>query len=1066
MPEIEYLNLLIDNSSENVFSVHLLDNDGNTIHENEFNYEDIDQNVLITLEESIGEKNPQIGVNIQKIGSELFNAIFKDEILELYFSLLISKNFIRIKLIFTGENPFLLSLPWEFMFDGSNYISAYSNISLFRSIKEFGIPNVEIEGQINLLVLISNPLNLSNEERLQIEIEKSYIANAVSSSDNIKITFENKASLKNIQDLLDNNDFHIIHYIGHGSYSEDDDKGYLILEDDNGNKKPVDNETISKLFSGYPEIKLVVLSGCQTAKTSSNKSFRDLSTPLIAKGIPSVISMQYPIIDESAVALARKLYTGISSGKPIDKSITDARKELLIKSESNSVDFGTPVLYTTNPDSIVLKTEKIENINHRSGRNPNIIINLERLGLKFIGRHKEIRQIKTDFVDHDVRAVIIHGFGGIGKTVTASHVAEDLSNVFDYIYTFDCKDLTIEKFLKDLSDFFLRNGLDSLSDILKEDSTLDLKISYFADVLAEIKILVVLDNFESLLSEDKKYFKIKDDVFEKGLQTFINQCPDGIKFLITSRYTFKFTGDRLTSHIDEINIGELSEAEAIMLMGKLPGIKREEFGIKQEIFNKIGGHPYTLNLFNKHARMSSVKEVLGYIDGINTKMIEFTLLEKAYDNLMPESKELLCRSSIFEEPVPILGLQRIMKVDDVTNEIEELLHWGLIIKIESDRGVVYQIHTLIKDFLKKKCDLDWTEINNLAGEFFEELSIRHDNIWDLLIAHKHYLKARKYNKAGSIANELAETLFSWGFTDIVLKLNDITTKTTENSIKATAIMQKGLILEYQGDYKEAAAKYGESLKSFKKAEDYPSMAVLLTNFGVLRDKQGKYKEAIEYYLESLNLSESIGDQKGVVTNLVNIGVLYVRNGKFLQGEKYLRYSLELVDSKDLKLKGLIFHTLGNMYNLTKRYDEALNYGYKSYAIRKELGDKYGSSSCLHLLGIVNQNLGNYDDSVRFSKESLKISNQLGYANMSADTLGVLGSTYLLKEEYKKALKYYIYALILFRRLGSAKTDTVMRQIDPIVKKYNLKYFEESYNEILRLIEKEGINNLISELVSE
>ncbi|MBI5417619.1 CHAT domain-containing protein [Candidatus Poribacteria bacterium] len=65
---------------------------------------------------------------------------------------------------------------------------------------------------------------------------------------------------------LDEEEYHIIHYTGHGVYSEQDRKGYLLLEDDSGKSNPVDNDTFADLLAGYDSLRLVVLSGCQTSK--------------------------------------------------------------------------------------------------------------------------------------------------------------------------------------------------------------------------------------------------------------------------------------------------------------------------------------------------------------------------------------------------------------------------------------------------------------------------------------------------------------------------------------------------------------------------------------------------------------------------------------------------------------------------------------------------------------------------------------------------------------------------------------------------------------------------------
>ena len=98
-------------------------------------------------------------------------------------------------------------------------------------------------------------------------------------------------------------------------------------------------------FPGHQSLRLVVLSGCQTALSVGHRVMGCLPPPLLAKNIPAVIAMQYSVTDRSAMALARTFYTGIGEGFPLDLALTNARRALLAGRNEGMVDFGTPVLY-------------------------------------------------------------------------------------------------------------------------------------------------------------------------------------------------------------------------------------------------------------------------------------------------------------------------------------------------------------------------------------------------------------------------------------------------------------------------------------------------------------------------------------------------------------------------------------------------------------------------------------------------------------------------------------------------------------------------------------------------
>lgn len=358
---IENFNLYIEKTSgKDSFSATVKDDSGHPVARNDFLYHR-DRFILQRLEESVGQNIPGRSRLIKNFGTTLYDTVFTGEVKGCYESLP-RNGLIRLRLFLKKEEPDLHSIPWEFIHDGRNFLAAYPGITLIRLIEGLSsVKKEKIEDKIKILVVISIPLDLRDQGRLQIERELEILLQAVDravASDKIDIDFEDEASLKNIQARLDEEHYHILHYTGHGVYRDDEDMGYLLLEDDSGRLLEVPNDTIAALLAGYPSLRLVVLSGCQTAKTSGRKSFSDLATPLLLKGIPSVIAMQYSILDDSAIHLANKFYTEIGSGTAIDMALTRARKELLVGKGGGQVDFATPVLFASDPDCLEARERK------------------------------------------------------------------------------------------------------------------------------------------------------------------------------------------------------------------------------------------------------------------------------------------------------------------------------------------------------------------------------------------------------------------------------------------------------------------------------------------------------------------------------------------------------------------------------------------------------------------------------------------------------------------------------------------------------------------------------------
>jgi len=45
-------------------------------------------------------------------------------------------------------------------------------------------------------------------------------------------------------------DYHIVHFTGHGTFNDENNKGYLILETEDGKAREMDNGAISDLLAG------------------------------------------------------------------------------------------------------------------------------------------------------------------------------------------------------------------------------------------------------------------------------------------------------------------------------------------------------------------------------------------------------------------------------------------------------------------------------------------------------------------------------------------------------------------------------------------------------------------------------------------------------------------------------------------------------------------------------------------------------------------------------------------------------------------------------------------------
>ena len=370
----------------------------------------------------------------------------------------------------------------------------------------------------------------------------------------IKVDFTEDATFENVQGYLNEQDYHIVHFTGHGVSRNG--KGYLVFETEDRKARLIDNKTLADLFSDMG-IRLVVLSSCESAKGSNKEAFGDLASMLSKRRIPAVVAMQYSVLDDVAINFAYTFYRTIASGKSVDVALKEARIAMKDSEKSNGFDFATPVLYLSDcncvqvgkikpePSEFEFKLTKLSDL-----------LDLPVMNKGFVARKKELRILEKGFRSDVKRAAIIHGFGGMGKTVLATRLAQKMDEYFDGIFGMKCTSTTRpEDILNKINNFLMMKGISNLNQILNQQVPLEVKTSMLVNILNQLRFLIILDNFEDCLDEDRK--DIENPELKAFIQHLLNNTISNTKFIITTRYDFDPLEGRLPESIEHISLPEL-----------------------------------------------------------------------------------------------------------------------------------------------------------------------------------------------------------------------------------------------------------------------------------------------------------------------------------------------------------------------------------------------------------------------------------------------------------------------------------------------------------------------------
>src|SRR5688572_11044182 len=180
---------------------------------------------------------------------------------------------------------------------------------------------------IYILAFRSNP---ADQPLLRLDEEIRQINHAIAPAAKRDFLLENVGAvrLSDLPTYLLSRTPDILHFSGHGSR-----KGHLIFEDERGDSKPVNNQTIKFIFQELGAgIKCVVLSSCYSQQQARE----------IYKYVPYVLGNTKDIKDELSIQFSATFYQCLSYGKTIEESFNVARA---IISSSNPKNSKIPMLY-------------------------------------------------------------------------------------------------------------------------------------------------------------------------------------------------------------------------------------------------------------------------------------------------------------------------------------------------------------------------------------------------------------------------------------------------------------------------------------------------------------------------------------------------------------------------------------------------------------------------------------------------------------------------------------------------------------------------------------------------
>lgn len=302
------------------------------------------------------QESPEIKA-AKSLGGRLFNAVFSGEVWSCLRSSLdeTARQGVGLRLrLRLADVPELADIPWEYLYNPS--IDRFFSLSVDTPLVRYldlpeRIRPLGIEPPLRVLVMISSPCDYPS---LDVEGEWAKLKVALDDLKHRGLVVLDRlehATLSALQKQLRQEAYHIFHFIGHGSFDKQLQDGVLIMEDENQQSRLVSGQNLGRVLHDERTLRLVLLDACEGARSSRIDPFAGTAQSLVQQGILAVIAMQFEVTDETARTFAHQFYDALADGYPVDAALSEARKAIFAK--GNTVEWGTPVLYTRSPDGSI-----------------------------------------------------------------------------------------------------------------------------------------------------------------------------------------------------------------------------------------------------------------------------------------------------------------------------------------------------------------------------------------------------------------------------------------------------------------------------------------------------------------------------------------------------------------------------------------------------------------------------------------------------------------------------------------------------------------------------------------
>lgn len=626
----------------------------------------------------------------------------------------------------------------------------------------------------------------------------------------------------------------------------------------------------------------------------------------------------------------------------------------------------------------------------------------------FVGREREISEIKGLLSNPVCRLLTLVGPGGIGKTRLALQAAIQVADDFNHGVSF----VPLQSVQS--SDFLVSAITDVLDIPLIGQTEPVVQLLHH---LRSKKMLLVLDNFEQFLS-----------AWESDILLQILEAAPTVKLLVTSRevlnlqqeWLYPLTGLAVPAGT---GIERWAEYDAVKLLVERIQRVRRDFSLEVEaeglvrLCQLVEGMPLAIELaatWTKTLACAAVADEIQHgLEFLSTTLRDMparhrnmqAVFDQTWQRLTTGEQDVFRRLSVFQGGFRRAAAKAVAgaTLPILTTLVDKsLLRW----EPNSQR---YQVHELLRQYaadmlaqtpdeMRRSRDLHTRHYTTFLGDRFEDL-----------------VGARQGEALAEIGLELDNVRAAWQWA----------VSQCYNADLEYAAMGLHTFYQYRGRFLEGVEAFAVAVDAVDKAPPSPqrdlALAALLNCAGWFEMRFGRLEAATHMQERALSLYKNLNRMPapGQGTDpLTALSLLAATRGDYEQATVFGQQARQRATARSDE-KNLAFACFGlaSAALAQGNYKTALEHAQEALALAKVAGNRWLMAYIYNQLGQINQAAGDLTTAGDYFRSSYALKEELDDPEGMALALNHLGETALAQDAYPQAHNLYQQSLALYQKIG-------------------------------------------------